>query len=119
VKPIHADEGLRDATSRDGVSCPLFLAPLLARPDLVRFEPKSEEHLSSCDESSATATQPGINLKEWILGLNALGRTRTLGVSQAFVSISPHPKVSWAEDKLRNLVLFRFHCGIIVVDMEG
>ena len=118
VKPIHADKGLGEATFRDGVSSPFFLAPLLARPDLAPFEPISEEHPGVGIKSSITATQLGIDLKAWILGLNGLGNTRTLGVSQEFVGIRSYPKVSWAENKLRNLVLFRFRCGIIVVEME-
>jgi hypothetical protein len=109
-RPIKSERGLKEMTGRDGVARPFFLPPLLARPDLQRFEPKSETTPVPNIKFSSPEKQRNIDLKEWMAGLNGLGEKGTVGISQTFVDLKPYPKISWENNELRNLVVFRFHC---------
>ena len=107
-KPAKAEKGLQDVASRNGDTRPVLLAPLLQRPDLLSFEPDST---STIDEEEET--NPA---KDWVEGLNSLGRG-TVAISQDVMHAREVRRVDW--DDLRNLVLFRFRCGMTLEIMNN
>ena len=106
-KPSKAEKGLQDVASRNGDTRPVLLAPLLRRLDLLPFEPDST---STVDEEEET--NPA---KDWVEGLNSLG-SGTVAISQDVQQIREVKRVDWAD--LRNLVLFRFRCGMALKIIE-
>jgi hypothetical protein len=102
-KPSKSEKGLQDISSRNEYSRPLLLAPSLQNPDLKQFEPD----LATISESEADGENP---TKEWIQGLNSLGEG-TVEMSPELVQIREVKSVKWKD--LRNIALFRFHCGIL------
>jgi hypothetical protein len=107
-KPVKAEKGLQDVASRNGDSRPILLAPLLQRPDLLTFEPDSTSTIDEEEEDKNPA-------KDWVEGLNSLGGG-TVAISQDVVPIREVKRVDWGD--LRNLVLFRFRCGMTLEIME-
>ena len=107
-KPAKAEKGLQDVGSRDKDIRPVLLAPLLQRPDLIAFEP---------DPTPPGNEDKGNNswAKDWVEGLNSLGKG-TVAIAQEVVQIREIKKVDWND--LRNIVLFRFRCGIMSLIME-
>lgn len=98
-KPARAEKGLCDVSLRDGKGRPVLLTPLLERPDLACFEP---------DPTSMYSSEVKNPAKTWVDGLNSLG-DRTVALSKDLMSIREVKRVDWKD--LRNLVLFRYHCG--------
>jgi hypothetical protein len=99
-KPARSEKGLQDVASRDGFDRPVLLAPVLQDPMLNKFEPEHGKLVP------AEMENPG---KEWVVGLNALGNG-TVTVAQNVVQVKETKRVDWED--LRNLVLFRYRCGI-------
>lgn len=116
-KPYKSEKGLQDISSRDGNIRPILLAPLLLQqaPDLQQFEPTTSIHEEEQKKDVVEETNPA---KDWAEGLNSLGKG-TVKLSQGVVQIKEVKKVEWKD--LRNIVLFRFHCGMIswVVRVNG
>jgi len=106
-KPAKAETGLQDVASRNGDTRPVLLAPLLQRPDLLSFEPDSTSTVDEEEEANPA--------KDWVEGLNSLGRG-TVAISPDVVQIREIKRVDWGD--LRNLVLFRFRCGMTLKIME-
>lgn len=107
-KPAKTEKGLQDVASRNGDIRPVLLAPLLERPDLLSFEPDSTSTVDEEEEEKNPA-------KDWVEGLNSLGRG-TVTTSEDVVQAKEAKRVDW--DNLRNLVLFRFRCGMTLWIME-
>ena len=103
-KPARAEKGLDDVSSRDIYCRPVLLAPLLERPDLARFE-------SDCNVMSREVKNPA---KEWVDGLNSLVG-RTVALAEDLVSIREVKRIDWKD--LRNLVIFRYHCGMSLISL--
>jgi hypothetical protein len=99
-KANSPDKGLKQPSMRDTITNPIFLAPLLERPDLDKFEPvpMTRERHESRD--------PG---KEWHQAIDAL-QGKTVGLSDPVVETREVPIYEWQD--LRNIALFRFHCCI-------
>ena len=107
-KPAKAEKGLQDVASRNGDSRPVLLSPLLQRPDLLSFGPDPTSTVDEEEEEENPA-------KDWVEGLNSLGRG-SVAISQDVVQSRELKRVDW--DGLRNLVLFRFQCGMTLEIME-
>jgi hypothetical protein len=107
-KPAKAEKGLQDVASRNRDSRPVLLWPLLQRPDLLSFEPDSTSTVNEEEKEENPA-------KDWVEGLNSLGGG-SVAISPDVVQSRELKRADW--DGLRNLVLFRFQCGITLEIME-
>ena len=106
TRPLKSEKGLQDISSRDGHFRPVRLHPLLRRDDLSRFEPQLQSDVPKTDVSTDFH-------KNWIVGISALGKG-TIAISEEVVQTRETKRIDWKD--LRNLVLFRFYCGISHLD---
>jgi len=104
TKPIKSDKGLQEPNLRDGTIHPVFLEPLLQRPDLDRFEPTPVQRKK--------IKEPG---KQWISAIDGL-RERTVGLSDYVVNMRESAMVEWTQ--VRPIALFRFRCGMSFIKRE-
>lgn len=111
-KPSKAEKGLQDISSRDGIIRPTLLSPLLHHQSLEQqqFEPHPTAIVSKENKKEKEEEEEENNpAKDWVEGLNSLGRG-TVEMGTETVQIKEIKRIEWRD--LRNIVLFRFHCGI-------
>jgi hypothetical protein len=90
AKPSKAEKGLQEISTRDGLINPISLAPLLQKEEL----------------------KMDTLAKQWVDGLRGLGKG-SVGLSEGVLVVKEVKVVGWKS--LRNIVLFRFRCGIFLV----